>query len=203
MIAWQIFISFKNLGPDGRPTPDSVLADELYQHLARRGYRVFFSNRSLERLGISAYKKEIEDALDKAKVLVVVGTSVENIESEWVRYEWDSFHNDIISGVKRDGRIFVYVDGPQPAALPRPLRQSQVFSHDDTARSRLASFIQNSMNIRPVLDSLGDPWFHVLTGYGPGAPEIDIECKQCEYRTEFTPADHQGPPPRCPRCGLK
>ena len=203
MIAWQIFISFKNLDRDGKPTPDSVLADDLYQYLSRRGFRVFFSNRSLEKLGISAYKREIEDALDRAKVLIVVGTSIENISSEWVRYEWDSFHSDIIGGAKQDGRIFVYADDIQLTTLPRALRQSQVFEHGQRTRERLGNFIQNSLNLRPALEHLGKPWYRVLTGYGPGAPEVDIECKQCEYRTDFTPAARESPPARCPRCSLE
>jgi len=36
---------------------------------------VFFSNVSLERLGVAAYKKAIDSALDSAKVLIAVGTS--------------------------------------------------------------------------------------------------------------------------------
>ena len=71
---------------------------------------MFLSNVSLERLGISEYKKAIDDALDVAQVLVAVGTSRDNLVWRWVRYEWDSFFNDILSGVQPSGRIFSYVN---------------------------------------------------------------------------------------------
>ncbi len=88
---YEVFISFKNLLPDGTPTRDSVLARQVYDCLLGKGFSVFLSNVSLERLGTSAYKKAIDDALDVARILVAVGTSRENLEWRWVRYEWDSF----------------------------------------------------------------------------------------------------------------
>src|SRR5438046_1313353 len=105
---YDVFISFKHLGPDGTPTRDSQLAEEVYNHLTSRGFRVFFSKKSLEQSGADAYKKAIDDALDASTVLVAVGTSKENLESEWVRHEWDGFHNEMLSGRKSNGRIFVY-----------------------------------------------------------------------------------------------
>lgn len=44
-----------------------------------------------------------------------------------VRYEWDSFVNDILSGVKPDGQIFGYVENTSISSLPRALRPSKVF----------------------------------------------------------------------------
>lgn len=96
----EVFISFKNLDPDGKPTRDSELAKDIYDFLSAQGLRVFFSNVSLEKLGVAAYKKAIDSALDSAKVLIAVGISGENLDSQWVRYEWDSFLNDILSRVK-------------------------------------------------------------------------------------------------------
>jgi hypothetical protein len=82
---YEVFISFKNLMPNGEPTRDSMLAREVYDYLSAKGLSVFISNVSLERLGISEYKKAIDDALDVAQVLVAVGTSRENLEWRWVR----------------------------------------------------------------------------------------------------------------------
>lgn len=76
---------------NGAPTRDSQLAQLLFEHLSSRALSVFFSAVSLERLGVSAYKRAIDDALEAAKTLVVVGTSSENLNSDWVRYEWDAF----------------------------------------------------------------------------------------------------------------
>jgi len=144
----EVFISFKNLGPDGRPTRDSELAKEIYDFLSTQGLRVFFSNVSLETLGVAAYKRAIDSALDSAKVLVAVGTSGENLDSQWVRYEWDSFLNDILSGVKPEGRIFGYVEDTPISSLPRSLRQSQVFEHGPGAMERLFNFVANAVGMK-------------------------------------------------------
>jgi len=51
-------------------------------------------------------------------MLVAVGTSTENLNSEWVRYEWDGFYNDILSKKKPGGKVFAYISGLRPAELP-------------------------------------------------------------------------------------
>jgi hypothetical protein len=79
--SWDVFVSFKNLGPDGLPTEDSRLARQVSDHLSQVDLSVFFGELSLESLGESAYQEAIDDALDAAKVLVAVGTSAENLES--------------------------------------------------------------------------------------------------------------------------
>jgi hypothetical protein len=146
---YDVFISFKNLDEDGMPTRDSFLAEEVYKYLVSKGLTVFFSNVTLEKLGIAAYKKTIDDALDGARVLVAVGTSGENLGSQWVRYEWDSFFNDILSCVKPAGRVFVYVENTESSALPRALRQTQTIVHAPgfSSLERLCNFIANALAI--------------------------------------------------------
>lgn len=144
----QVFVSFKNLNADGKPTRDSELAKEIHDFLSAQGLRVFFSNVSLEKLGVAAYKRAIDGALDSAKVLIAVGTSGEHLDSQWVRYEWDSFLNDILSGIKPDGRIFGYVENIPISSLPRSLRQSQVFEHGPGAMERLFNFVANAVGMK-------------------------------------------------------
>lgn len=144
----QVFISFKNLDSNGNPTRDSRLAQEVHDFLVAQGLRVFFSNVSLEKLGIAAYKRAIDGALDSAKVLIAVGTSGENLDSQWVRYEWDSFLNDILSGVKPEARLFGYVENTPISSLPRALRQSQVFEHGPGALERLFNFVANALGVK-------------------------------------------------------
>lgn len=147
---YDIFISFKNLDERGLPTRDSIIAKELYDFFSSRGMNVFSSNITLENLGIAAYKKAIDDALDSAKVLVAVGTSPGNLNSRWVRYEWDSFLNDILSGVKNEGRLFCYVEDMAPSTLPRGLRQFQIFIHEQEAMQQLYNFITHSTAVTSV-----------------------------------------------------
>ena len=141
----QVFVSFKDLDLAGNPTEDSKLARMVFQHLQEKGLRVFYSPETLERLGTSAYKRAIDDALDECEVLVAVGTSREHLESAWVRYEWDGFSQDILSGLKPAGRIFTYVQGIPSQRLPRVLRQGQVFWHERGDLDRLCNFIRHSL----------------------------------------------------------
>ena len=147
---YDVFLSHKNLDAAGRLSPDATLAQELYDHLSGQGLRVFLSSVSLEQLGIAAYKRAIDEALDSAQVLVAVGTSAENLESQWVRYEWESFFNDILSGRKPKGRVFSYVDGITVNALPRTLRQNQIIVHQPGSGGLLYNFIANALAIQSV-----------------------------------------------------
>ena len=138
---YDVFISFKNLDEKGVPTHDAELANEVYNFLTGKGLSVFISTVTLENLGVSNYKKAIDEALDAASIMVAVGTSTENLNSEWVRYEWDGFYNDILSGVKPGGKLFTYVAGLRPAQLPRTLRQTQTFIHSSSSLGQLHNFI--------------------------------------------------------------
>lgn len=143
--AASVFVSFKNLAPRGQETRDCQIAKKVTQFLRKRGVSVFFSLDTLEQIGTSAYKKVIDDALDAAKILVVVGTSQDHLESGWVRYEWDGFLNDILSGVKPKGEIFTLIEGVAPQDLPRGLRQHQVFPYHDDGLEKLAAFITRKL----------------------------------------------------------
>jgi hypothetical protein len=147
---YDVFVCFKHLDDHGRATEDAALAREVYDFLVARDFSVFFSNVSLERLGVSDYKRAIDQALDSARVLVAVGTSADNLDSKWVRYEWDSFFSDALSGVKPDARVFVYVNGVALTSLPRTLRQSQVINHGPGSLQLLFNFIANAFGKEPI-----------------------------------------------------
>lgn len=136
--------------PDGNPTRDSVIARQVYDFLETKGLAVFLSNVSLERLGISEYKKAIDDALDVSRVLVAVGTSRDHLEWRWVRYEWDSFFSDILSGFKPSARVFAYIEGMRILDLPRSLRQAQAFVNGAGALDALFNFIANALEETPA-----------------------------------------------------
>lgn len=88
---YDIFICYKETDKDGERTLDSVLAQDVYQLLAEKGYRVFFSRISLEdKLG-TEYEPYIFAALNSAKVMLVFGTSYDNYNAVWVKNEWSRF----------------------------------------------------------------------------------------------------------------
>ena len=88
---FDIFICYKETDMQGRRTPDSVLATDLYYQLIKEGYKVFFSRITLEdKLG-SAYEPYIFAALNSAKIMIVLGTRAEYFNAVWVKNEWKRF----------------------------------------------------------------------------------------------------------------
>lgn len=88
---YDVFISYKETDANKRRTPDSVLAQEIYDALTREKLRVFISRVSLEGALGRDYEPLIFAAINSARVMIVVGTNVENILSPWVRNEWYRF----------------------------------------------------------------------------------------------------------------
>ena len=124
---YDIFISFKYSNENGEKTPDYQIANELYTVLSDKGYSVFFSSCTLEKLGSSRYKNDIDEALDSAKVMIVVLSCPEYAVSHWVQYEWDSFYNDYLSGVRSEANLFTLTLNVNINDLPRTLRNVQNF----------------------------------------------------------------------------
>lgn len=98
---FDVFICYKESDNNGRRTPDSVFAQDLYHQLKQEGFKVFFSRLTLEdKLGI-AYEPYIFAALNSAKVMVVIGTKPEHFNAVWVKNEWSRYLTLIKNGAKK------------------------------------------------------------------------------------------------------
>jgi len=98
---FDVFICYKETDNNGRRTPDSVLANDLYHQLTQEGFKVFFARITLEdKLG-SAYEPYIFAALNSAKVMVVLGTKPEYFNAVWVKNEWSRYLSLIKQGQKK------------------------------------------------------------------------------------------------------
>ena len=88
---YDIFICYKETDEIGNRTIDSVIAQDVYDALTDKGYRVFFSRISLEdKLG-QQYEPYIFAALNSAKVMLTFGTKYEYYHAVWVKNEWSRF----------------------------------------------------------------------------------------------------------------
>ena len=88
---YDIFICYKETDENGDRTLDSVIAQDIYDALTDKGYRVFFSRITLEdKLG-EAYEPYIFAALNSAKVMLAVGTCFEYYNAVWVKNEWSRY----------------------------------------------------------------------------------------------------------------
>lgn len=98
---FDVFICYKETDENGRRTPDSVLANDLYHQLTGEGFKVFFARITLEdKLG-SAYEPYIFAALNSAKVMVVLGTKPAYFNAVWVKNEWSRYLALIKGGAKK------------------------------------------------------------------------------------------------------
>ncbi len=98
---YDIFICYKETDEDGSRTLDSVLAQDIYNALTEKGYKVFFSRITLEdKLG-QEYEPYIFAALHSAKVMLAVGTQYEYYDAVWVKNEWSRYLQLIAKGEKK------------------------------------------------------------------------------------------------------
>jgi len=88
---YDIFICYKETDINNNRTNDSLIAYDIYNELTNKGYKVFFSKITLEdKLGVE-YEPYIYSALLSSKVMIVVGTKFEYLNSVWVKNEWNRF----------------------------------------------------------------------------------------------------------------
>ena len=149
---YQVFISFKNTGANGKPTPDAATARKVYEALRAAEVRVFFSEESLADSGRGEYARSIQEALETAEVLVLVGSCREHIESQWVSEEWGSFLEEIRTG-RKQGELFIINCGAlKPSNLPLFLRRHQMFNADDLGLEQLAKYVRKKLPQPVTLD---------------------------------------------------
>lgn len=104
---YDIFICYKEGDKNGDRTTDSVIAQDIYNKLTDLNYKVFFARITLaDKLG-EEYEPYIFSALNSSKVMLVVGTNPENLNSVWVKNEW-SRYLDLIKNKKKKVLIPVY-----------------------------------------------------------------------------------------------
>ena len=140
----DIFISFKNT-QNGEKTQDSVFADTLYKSLAEdMHYNVFMMNETLTQTGDANYKKAIDIALSEARCLIAIGSKTDYLESEWVRYEWDTYLCEILAGRKEDNVFTVRLNDMQISDLPIGLRKYQSFDLEQL--NALIAYVDNCLS---------------------------------------------------------
>lgn len=166
--AFDVFICYKETDNNGRRTPDSVLANDLYHQLTQEGFKVFFARITLEdKLG-SAYEPYIFAALNSAKVMVVLGTRPEYFSAVWVKNEWSRYLSLIQQGQKKM-LIPAYKD-MDPYNLP------EEFSHLQAQDMSKLGFMQDLIRGIKKIAQEDDCDSHKRSGnYGSAATEPLLE----------------------------
>lgn len=147
---FEVFISFKNTDKNGERTQDSVMAEELYYALKEKKIRAFYSNISISERGEHRFGKMIREAIEQCSIFVAVGTSIENFESEWVEYERESFHDEMMNGNKARTRsaMFSYITrNVSTNKLPMELRRCQAFYELKDVVASICTRFQNENEV--------------------------------------------------------
>jgi len=140
---FDVFISFKNSGFDGNQTEDVRVAEQMYSEFNRMGISAFYSNVKLLELGAATYKRSIEQALDEARVLIIIASDLAYLDTEWLSYEREYFHDDILSGRKKNACIIPYIVNSTSSEVPRSLRGYEIFDYNSTPASTVTQFAAN------------------------------------------------------------
>jgi len=129
-----IFISSKS--------EDFEHTQPLYTFLKDRGYNVFFSQLSLPDMGSCDYRKEIDDALDASKHMIVVTSKKEYVEASWVEAEWGLFINEKRSGRKLGNIITLIIGTMRIEDLPSSLRYYEVIPFDPKTFEKILMYLR-------------------------------------------------------------
>ena len=97
-MVYDVFISYKN--------EDKNIATGLFDFLRKNRLSVFLDNRSINE---TDYAKMIDEAIENSKNLIVITSQQEYLTSGWVKYEWQTFNKEILSG-RKDGQLFTIID---------------------------------------------------------------------------------------------
>ena len=150
---YDIFLSYKDsdLSKGVSRTQDSIDVQDIYQLLTNKGYKVFYSRISLQNISGENYDPYILNALQKSKVFILYSSSLEYINSTWIKNEWKRYAKLIKEGEKEKNSMLVVLKGMSPSELPLELIHKQVFDANRVSFSfdlltRLSELIDYSKN---------------------------------------------------------
>ncbi len=121
---YDVFISVKQGDSRGHATTDGYEALELYHELEKMGWKVFNSRTCLKQYSGTEYEPYIMHALATAKVMVVIASNEDYMNSPWVRNEWRRFrwlqeNNECLPSENRhERRLIAYVLGNRKWHMP-------------------------------------------------------------------------------------
>lgn len=123
---YDAFICYKETDDiTGQQTPDSIKAEELYNALTEKGFRVFFARRTFKTTLVEEYEPYIYAALYSAKVMYILTSSAEYAESVWMKNEWQRFIEFKETDTKKRLRVLLY--NLSPSSLPPELINYQAY----------------------------------------------------------------------------
>ncbi len=175
----DIFISFKHTIEDPKnpgvyiDSPDVRYAQGLYNHLLTQGYspeQVFFSKVD-NLLYTGDFEAKIYYKLKTAKQFILIGSSIESIESPWVKNEWARYLGMLKNGQKH----------PESFVLALANKHNILPSLD--SRLKKLNIIDLNDQYLDVITTIIKSTKDRIFGFTPPIAPIDIE-KLMEHSSE-------------------
>jgi predicted ATPase len=135
-----------------RKSEDVYFSNEIYQYLTAQGFDVFDSSYSLDKIGESEYGKVIYQTIPEAKNFILVGSSIENINSKWVHDEWNLFLDSKRKEDSKRNIILVVTDDIEISEIPSELKVYEVIKFSNFKNRILNYLVKNKYetNIKTV-----------------------------------------------------
>ena len=123
---YNMYICYKELTETGKGTKDSKLAIDLMYKLAQKGHYSFASPKEMLDYNSMQYEPHIFNALNSAKLMIVVGTKPENFKDIWVKNEWSRF----LASMKNDSAKLLIPCYQNMSAHDLPEEMAMLQSYD-------------------------------------------------------------------------
>lgn len=144
---YDVFISVKQSGEDGKPTKDSYEAGRLARFLESKGLTVFYSRTSLTGMIGQEYEPYIMAALLSARAMIVVASCRAYMEAPWVKNEWRRFRR-LMENREPRRLLIPYLLGMSARDIPPDLGAMQCV--EGTSLSAHADIYQAVRRVLPM-----------------------------------------------------
>lgn len=177
MAEYDIFISCKS--------EDYEIAERVYSFLKDNGFSVFLSSKELRRMAQADYMDAISVALDTAYSMIVISTKKEYLTSKWVKFEWSTFLNEILSG-RKTGQIMTLADNIKVHEFPIQLRKYESFTLENY--EDILPYLENpKKQVEPQKEVTQDV-NNDRTNSAEVHIETDIPCRIMRFKEELITA---------------
>ena len=181
---YDVFISVKQSDDSGRFTLDGDKASELYDTLTGWNLKVFNSRRCMDRRAGHKYEPYILAALMSARVMIVVGTKGEYMESRWVKNEWQRFkwleknEPKINPGAQKRMLLCYLAGGMKPSEIPAGLNQAGHHRRRPDGKHPAGNPARGLSRQAPQAGSGGQPGPGAAADARPAGGQVLRQCDQ-------------------------